>query len=138
MSSQMGQEYAKNADGLPASGDALEAGRLLDALVAEKVMGWRRKPGRNVWIDDNVLTGWLIEPDDVNDAPCWAPSTDIAAAWEVVEKVMYPHGWYLAPVPDSEGWWGVFTPPDEHREVALGATAPLAICRAALKAVGAP
>jgi len=61
--------------------------RELDALVAEKVMGWKLKhvndPVMAVifanWVDENDVG--IITPDE------WKPSTDISAAWQVVEKM---------------------------------------------------
>jgi len=68
---------------------ALEAGPELDALVAEKVMGWHRAACSN-WTERRSGQPWL-DVDSLSAAnPFWSPSTDIAAAWEVVEKV---RGW---------------------------------------------
>jgi hypothetical protein len=72
--------------------DEMEAGRELDVLIAERVMGWRRAPytleGSGLeWADG----AGLIPPDarthitSVQRAPEY--STDIRAAWEVVKKV---------------------------------------------------
>ena len=69
-----------------------EAGRELDALVAEKVMGWYRKDGPP---PDGGGDRWLFEPEpgdrefsfehaEYGTLPHY--STDIAAAWEVAEK----------------------------------------------------
>lgn len=60
----------------------MNPGRELDALVAEKVMGWRH------W-ESSYAVGpkphW-ITPDGDSRVE-WSPSTDIAAAWEVVDKL---------------------------------------------------
>lgn len=61
--------------------DEMKPGRELDALIAEKVMGWQR------W-ESGVGTrwkrgGWSEEANSVSEVPAY--STDIAAAWEVVE-----------------------------------------------------
>jgi hypothetical protein len=111
-----------------------KASRELDALVAEKVMGWKaeRRPTGNLM---------AILPDDSRvcvehvqgclPARRWNPSEDIAVAWEVVEKMRErglllklhqgnPHGWTAQ---FAEVW---------HVDL----TAPLAICLAALKAIG--
>lgn len=57
---------------------ALKPGRELDALVAEKVMGW----------DDSGDGEWRNEFDrPIESIRLWRPSTDISAAWEVVEKM---------------------------------------------------
>ena len=105
--------------------DKLEAGRKLDALVAEKVMGWISGNSATVTTTGDVK--WFETP---------AYSTSISAAWEVVEKFE-----------DSE----VFRNDDDNGPIewhcrlgywktgilghGIAPTAPLAICRAALKAV---
>jgi hypothetical protein len=116
-----------------------EAGRDLDRLVAEKVMGGFSGVG-----DIQVYTVGDVqyigeEEEIVVGLPRY--STDIAAAWEVLDKLgpewwpevgrmMYGEEWYCeicrgGPTPADVG------PP--FRVVAP--TAPLAICLAALKAV---
>lgn len=86
----------------------LPAGDALDVLVAEKVMGWRRpdpdardpkyplspRDSQGRWyngeeeLDEFHATpegaggGDYYQPDE-----SWSPSTDIRAAWEVVEKL---------------------------------------------------
>lgn len=62
--------------------DKLEAGRELDALVAERVMEIDLAAVR-----DEV--GWYKHPDGYTrrEPPCLPYSTEIAAAWEVVEKL---------------------------------------------------
>lgn len=99
----------------------MEAGRELDALVAEKVMGW---------------TG-------CRDSPY---STDIVVAWRIIEKfgfMIHPTGHGREGKP--AGYW-VGYPRDGHSglvgdmdndTVAFAETAPLAICLAALKAAEA-
>ena len=99
--------------------DELEAGYELDALVAEKVMGLVK--GSFGWINSDTAIPIAL--------PLY--STDIAAAWEVVERFkdwdwkLYSHG---------EGESFVIYKDGTHYE-ATAPTAPLAICRAALKAV---
>lgn len=117
----------------------MEAGRDLDALIAEKVMGYRMKPEHNEW--------------DYFPIPIlsWHPSADIAAAWQVVEKLcdrpgvefmvklmepsakkLYGFRWYAAvTVSDSCDQTEEF----DRTYTAFADTAPLAICLAALKAV---
>lgn len=71
------------------------AGPRLDAWVAEYVMGWVREPGDVFsWAerDSGVATGWYIDEDPDyyacgENCRSWRPSTNIAAAWEVVEKL---------------------------------------------------
>lgn len=139
----------------------MEAGPELDTLVAEKVMGWKRMSWReyhgmkkaqgkyNGEDDRTDLTySWHNQDGEMNDRltrdmsdygyelPEWSPSTNIKHAWEVVEK--FPAcfrlektfkdglfaGWFCEVSSDSESF------------TARGQTAPLAICLAALEAVG--
>lgn len=111
----------------------LEAGHELDALIAEKVMGWS-----NVRRDANGGTA-------MGHAP-WAPewgnyvdsySTNMAAAWEVVEK-MEKRGWDGMVRVVSDGYVARFE--SLHGESFASVdpregTAALAICRAALAAI---
>ena len=132
----------------------LPVGRELDAAIAEKVMGCRliystdpdlrKKMDPACWCGD-APWGGIHGRGGIHSAAYIGRglreiarySTDIAAAWEVVEKVIYPHGWYLVPMPETDGkGWGVFRG-DDWYEVAIGDSAPHAICLAALKAVGA-
>ena len=122
----------------------LPAGRELDALVAEKVMGWvrgrRYGNGNGEWIIDgktSVSRTWDSTP---------SYSTSIAAAWEVVEKMRNTKEapdetyWVLTDCAGS-GWRAeilqVLTENDAPHQVAYGVgdTLPLAICLAALAAL---
>lgn len=107
--------------------------RKIDALVAEKVIGWTIKPGQIG--TSHSTAGHFIAPEDVPEY-----STDIAAAWDVVEawkgdgslceivlsrcESHVSTGW-RARFGESEASWEADAP-----------TAPLAICLAALKAKG--
>lgn len=140
---------------------AMEAGPEMDALVAEKIMGWKRvQPPK--WDYD----GPLPDQGEVLASPClielinngeykWPPkgvipftffinkrySTDMAAAWEVVEKFT-ANGEFARIERGTTG--GLGCPVIPHWEVGLSKdgycywskapTAPLAICRAALLA----
>lgn len=80
--------------------DKLEAGRELDALVAEKVMGWRNCSVSEDSIADKngewhkmYIKYGIGEPPDL-DQSCWYTqkfiplfSNNITAVWEVVEKL---------------------------------------------------
>lgn len=92
---------------------SLPASRELDALVAEHVM---HQP-----IDKFALAQGVL----YNIPPY---STSIAAAWEVVEKLAVVGS---AVLKKENGWICVL-----GLETADANTAPLAICRAALKVVG--
>jgi len=105
-----------------------KAGPELDALIAERVFGWK-------W---HIRGGVCYAEHDCFNAPdlwpIFSPSNNIAAAWEVVEKIAT-----LKPHYDlSDGHCMIFydEPSGECAGSATGETAPLAICRAALKAVG--
>ena len=109
-----------------------EAGRELDALIAEKVMGWnRRGPGRHV----SDYNNWWILPDGKSLNPLrFCPSTDISAAWEVVLSLRNRWGTFTL-VAGLQ--WHCYDNEDGNYVERMGSadTAPLAICRAALKAV---
>lgn len=119
----------------------MEAGRELDALIAEKVMGLQPWPVQE--FSERVFRAALV-PQGHDPLPCSCPkySSDIAAAWDVVERLrdfkhpedehagftvwQYWKGGYAA------GWsWH-----EAEYGVELADTAPHAICLAALKAVG--
>ena len=74
--------------------DKVEVGPTLDAWIAEHVMGWIPWYGTDPdWVGffDGEWLRWTkkptIDPDDPGEAEVWSPSTDIAAAWMVVEKL---------------------------------------------------
>lgn len=115
-----------------------KAGRALDALVAEKVMGLK-PPFDTRSVRRDVLTGMPTYVDRLGPPPY---STSIEAAWEVVE-------WMAAQKRDDFGWFdlrfsndcyqatfftGAYYEATDHIQ---GKSAPHAICLAALKAVGA-
>ena len=115
--------------------DEMPAGREMDALVAEKVMGWRLDAscGYSTWMGgkaDSRGMRWTIDG--------WKPSADIAAAWGVVEKVR--EEFRYVSVTAGNGWscsaWDVEKAKRLREVHAFADTAPLAICRAALLAVG--
>jgi ABA sandwich protein len=150
-----------------------DAGRELDALVAEHVMGWvplgigprgitagGEGPLAPGWVGfwDGNWTRWTAMPEpteeDEERAVPWSPSTDIAAAWEVVEKcaTLFPAHEQQAGVDrmmtrypttvidrgtvvyaDAVYYWRATL---RQGTSADAKTAPLAICLAALKAVG--
>ena len=122
----------------------MKPGRELDALAAEKVMGWRKKTfpggggGFTAWVDENEKVMKLISNSTMSET-CYRcdyfrPSTDIAAAWEVVEKMSEQWPQYqLAKIEDG---WSVMWGFDGYGwPEATGKTAPEAICKAALLAV---
>ena len=77
------------------------------------------------------------------DETCWCPSTEIEAAWEVAEKLRLSRGGHLTLLAFTTNWRaGWITPKQNYvfeqygfKEFIEAPTAPLAICRAALKAM---
>jgi hypothetical protein len=111
----------------------MKAGRELDALIAARVMGWT-----GVRIDhpggEEIRMGTSPEG---KGGVVRHYSTDIGAAWAVVEK-MRAAGWSftLQPYPGATTWdviFGRFGSGAWARDIA---DAPYAICLAALRAVG--
>ena len=105
----------------------MKAGPELDALVAEKVMGWDLSFEFST--HGKKETGWLDPVAHfIHRKGQWSPSEDIAAAWQVVEKAL--PGFVLTEA--SNQHWMACT---AHVN-ALGETPAHAICLAALKVVG--
>lgn len=110
----------------------MKAGRELDALIAEKVFGLKIE-----WEHYAAGSRPMVIEEDVRGnkmAPHY--STQIADAWLVVEKMKtnnYCFTLYDAYDPE---WAALFSPRDAELNLAEAATAPLAICLSALKAVG--
>lgn len=115
---------------------AMPAGPELDALVAERFMGWQ-KGLYSRWMKGTAWAGHLYLPCDdyYCPEPAWSPSTDWAACGPVFEQLAILKGWYCA-IEMDEGklWWetwgheggGVW------RIVCRAETATLAVCRAAV------
>ena len=113
--------------------ETLVAGRELDALVAEKVMGhtvtWLAtaiSPAQPHYVDRAIACGYLLVE---------YYSTDIGAAWQVVERMRELN--YGIAISDGPAWSFAVAPNDDAGDVTceLADTLPLAICRAALRAV---
>ena len=117
--------------------------REIDALIAKKVMGYEpsefthwpcgkaRSPNQLYWRKDGKLFMF-------DNLPHY--STDIAAAWQVVEKIKgkyrgveigYRLGGWFCQIED-----GTSDIDERYIAQAEADTAPLSICLAALKAVG--
>ncbi len=100
--------------------------RKIDSLIAEKVMGWKLEEG-------DTFDYWVFEKDGRKGSiidRIWKPTKDIADAWEVVEKIR-PLGLFKLTESIEGSWWAEI---QEYR--VYNESAPLAICLAALKAVG--
>ena len=118
---------------------SLPASRELDALVAEKVMGWTLLPCPVHQPRECSFGGQA--PGEREPAHIPPYSTSIAAAWEVVEHIKHDVSMYVnhtdakkpticVVIAEPKPYNGMMLPCGEAD------TAPLAICRAALKAVG--
>lgn len=107
----------------------LSPGRELDALVAEKVMSiepWPGVPG--------AFKAKFV-PNGQVPKPCHPPeySTDIVAAWQVIEYMRKKHHWTRLELNNfgMNSWHVSF-----EKGYAVGESAPHAICLAALKRLG--
>jgi hypothetical protein len=121
----------------------MPAGREMDALVAEKVMIVEFT--KHNYKAHDVLSNTIEERTyySTSFAPLPHYSTDIAAAWQVVEKLMEMGDVFIENWQDGE--WFVACDPlmNKPRRNAASCdgkktgkeSAPLAICRAALLAV---
>jgi hypothetical protein len=121
----------------------MEPGQELDALVMVEVFGWDLTPhefGHDLPHGPFRAIGYDDEGRHVRGMPC--PSTDIADAFELVDKHPYYFSlrrtndyrnarWNLG---DPIKWVCRFYAPEKFQVVADAA--PHAICLAALKAVG--
>lgn len=112
-------------------------------------MGWEKQPihpGTPYYvkfIDEKGKRRYLDHPEMPLRGLSWRPSTNIAAAWEVVEKLrnqhmelelsVVPKG---APAYPEDSQWLAGFHDDGPTNQMWGATAPHAICLAALAAVG--
>lgn len=109
----------------------MKPGRELDALVAEKVMGWKDiRFGDETSVSGSVGFGLPVSGHPRRAFPPY--STDIAAAWAVVEELELPFEIH------SDDWhsrWDARFNLDRG-EWCQASTAPHAICLAALKAMG--
>lgn len=128
--------------------ETMEAGRELDALVAERVMGFEK---RDQWYSDGEYAGFLYVGADgrargSTEAKCNWFSTRIEAAWEVfTHPRLLADGWEPL-IEAGRGIDGVVwevgfchAAYDAHLEYVSGASAiPAAICRAALRAARTP
>ena len=110
------------------------AGPVLDRLVAVKVMGWTLEE-KGKWCRWNKNDGnggtWFPFADGRS---LFGPSTNIANAWEVVEAM---EDWLLSLYEDTPGTWAAAFESGNRKVQCVAATPSLAICRAALRAIGA-
>ena len=112
------------------------ANRCLDALVAEKVMGWRRDTYYiQVGTTKSETREGLFGPAGIRFVDQYPEyTTDIAAAWDVVDKLNLLTNHVLIGC-DEDKLWQIFDL--KYGELVQASildaeTAPLAICRAGL------
>jgi|SRR3990167_1650552 len=111
----------------------LAPGAALDALVATRIMGWRQET-----LPDGYSYWCHPEEDRWTPLEVFKPSTSIADAWEIVNKLCRDGHWFDLWHRSGDGsiWWTAeFDTITEKQSV--GPTAPHVICLAALKLVGA-
>lgn len=119
---------------------AMKPGRELDALVAEKVMGYAIGDGQGGWIVQKVI---IHRPDDgtaewLRNGQQQLPhySTDISAAWEVVDKLKISIVPQCLGAPDEYSYMVEYeNEPYVNGIRVFASKAPEAICKAALLAV---
>jgi len=137
--------------------DEMQAGREMDAAIATYVMKFIPSWG-NWWLgknygemncDINKAESWSFE--SINGVEYrgkkyqsittiyWNPSRDIAVTWKVVEYMM-KNSWMIRLMTDNftgdPHKWVATILMSEKEYISSAETAPLAICRAALKTVG--
>jgi hypothetical protein len=134
----------------------MPAGKEMDEMVAEKVMGWHKGnfvffTGKTIgkdnkdWLDadGHYMHGVGVDDgyEDEEDFHLlhWHPSESIMWAWEVVEKMQNEFSFVLSsndpPTDDEHKWYCEFYPKDNPAFIdheIYAPTAPLAICKVAL------
>ena len=120
--------------------DTMPVGRETDALIAEKVMGWKSigTDGVSTYGKPPVVTRELQDHGTGIKGLYHVPrySTDIAAAWQAV-SFFQSRGWFVSVIfdPRFNGTWKCCFETQKGGSGYIEAdTAPLAICLAALKA----
>ncbi|AEG14378.1 hypothetical protein Desku_0772 [Desulfofundulus kuznetsovii DSM 6115] len=137
-----------------------QVGKEMDRLIAEKLMGWQVKKtvgsdgAEEWWIPQKVAC--IVKAPWSGMVFMWNPSTDVKAAWDVVEKLRQM-GWLVrvqampdgilpsgkpAPAYIATGVYIKGHSSDDRSEIekyvcsdfnGYGTTAPEAICRLALE-----
>jgi len=106
----------------------------IDRLIAEKVMELHREESGdfpNIWFNDKNNPMFFVQK--------FYPTRDISQAWMVVEKLIKEKSafnlfWHEEE--EKQYWECHFCLDGENLAMAWNKSAPLAICRAALKAKG--
>lgn len=115
---------------------AMKPGRELNYLVAEKVMGWKYHDS----MIPCIYPPGLLPYQNIYGHEVPNYSTDIGAAWEVVEKFdfLYLYRWNNQPCKfecDPGEWECKLSEKGTDGFLGIGKTAPEAICKASLLAV---
>lgn len=122
----------------------MSAGPELDALLAEKVMGWRRFDNWSQTVGMErpfflVGESGVIVYRHPDLGKSWSPSKNMADAWDVVEKIENTLNFQIDNVglenKDQRRWRVLFSRSGDPISVVAAETAPLAIARAALQTV---
>ena len=126
--------------------DTIGPGRELDALIAEKVMGWEvidytshedvhKAKGPIVYARG---ASFPVYRNSCSYPERWTPSQDIGAAWDVLMEIQRRTRFVVVKKDDRErlsmGWVVLWDPYERGVECSEG-DLPVVICRAALKAV---
>lgn len=113
----------------------MKPGRELDALVAEKVMGYH--------VEVHHPMGLVLPEPYISRAGalvlCPAYSTDIAAAWGVMDRLKADKdNYFIELIWDYDNWYCPVTTHsvDKQKLLTGWSSAPLAICLAALRVYG--
>ena len=132
--------------------DEMPAGPEIDALVAERVMGWEvKRTSETFGLSGDPLPALYFDPG--SGEKCWRengkrfwqewrPSEDVAAAFEVVEELRQSGDWCCLVIDSDYNFlWTVRLTPSsvgskhEPTIVTMDESLPLAIVRAVLAAV---
>lgn len=111
-------------------------------MVIAKALGWTElRLSTNPGTGKELVIGIRPDPTRPPGRPIPSPvprySTDIAAAWEVVDAIRYGHGGGLLELVrnGTDTWFAQFS---DRSRVMSAETAPLSICLAALKEIELP
>lgn len=129
--------------------EQMPAGQEMDALIAEKIFGWRYLTAEEANIVRVFATQdrhWMVEPHAARFTFMLSPengirppgewSSRIDNAWVIVEKLKGQGYAVVVEAIGDGGWHAGFYRGDRLEHEVQGETAALAICRAALKIIG--
>ena len=117
----------------------LKAGREMDALIAERIMGWTLHPNKTHWGKPHPGMDNFSPSFEWRQVGDFEPSTDISAAWEVVDRIVKLPATVNVQTSNAAGGSICYVqkyPSDLNCIIFEAApTATLAICRAAMLAI---